>query len=430
MNIQNLLYRSESDSLDFKEEQYKFINEDSKYIKSELLKDILAFANSWRDSDAYILIGIREKKDNYHEIVGISEHIDDASLQEFINSKTNRAIKFEYATTTLEDKQIAYIKIPTQRRPFYVIKDYGNVKTNTVYLRRGSATVTANPDEISAMGEDLIKTNMTSENPVDYSIEVKLTPLIMDINREKSLIEEEIKKAHTDLSTFDDNMQLNSIKRSKLMAINHTYGRKNKEPTLYKQDLENYKSELISYIEHYTNKLENLDLFIENYLSNKYLLTITLENIGKTSDTNIDVFLQVSNGEIFKKMDLLSVYKQINDVPYPEKPLSYTETTIKPIFPSPYKELDYLRNVHNPNFYRQNLEITKTSISLVIRDMNVGDNISLITKPLFLITNVTELKIKAVIKSNKSTSKITKNIKFTLNEKHQNINNFFKEESE
>lgn len=41
---EELLYANESSTLDFKREQYRFINEDS-YVKSELLKDILAFAN-------------------------------------------------------------------------------------------------------------------------------------------------------------------------------------------------------------------------------------------------------------------------------------------------------------------------------------------------------------------------------------------------
>ena len=57
--LEQLLFSSESDSLDFKSEQYRFegaANEE----KAELLKDILAFANSWCRSDAYILIGVKE----------------------------------------------------------------------------------------------------------------------------------------------------------------------------------------------------------------------------------------------------------------------------------------------------------------------------------------------------------------------------------
>jgi hypothetical protein len=39
-----------------------------------------------------------------------------------------------------------------QTRPLYVLKDYGKVKAKTVYIRHGSATAIADPDEIARMG--------------------------------------------------------------------------------------------------------------------------------------------------------------------------------------------------------------------------------------------------------------------------------------
>ena len=57
--FEGLLYEDESSTLDFKRDQYPFQGE-TPDVKSELLKDILAFANSWRRSDAYILVGVEE----------------------------------------------------------------------------------------------------------------------------------------------------------------------------------------------------------------------------------------------------------------------------------------------------------------------------------------------------------------------------------
>ena len=48
------LYESESDSLDFKRDQYKFHGASAEE-KSELLKDILAMANSWSVVDGFHL---------------------------------------------------------------------------------------------------------------------------------------------------------------------------------------------------------------------------------------------------------------------------------------------------------------------------------------------------------------------------------------
>jgi len=56
--LEDLLRSRESETLDFKLEYY--FGKDSEDKKSELLKDILAFANCPRSVPAYILIGVEE----------------------------------------------------------------------------------------------------------------------------------------------------------------------------------------------------------------------------------------------------------------------------------------------------------------------------------------------------------------------------------
>lgn len=150
--ISALLFEAEGAELDFKREQYPFSGADDR-VKSELLKDILAFANAWRRTDAYILIGVQEVKEAESVVVGITDHIDDARLQQFVNSKTNRPVEFSYTPTPFRGKQIGVIHIPVQDRPTFLTKDYGALRRNTVYLRRGSSTDEARPDEIARMGQ-------------------------------------------------------------------------------------------------------------------------------------------------------------------------------------------------------------------------------------------------------------------------------------
>ncbi len=147
------LYESESDSLDFKRDQYKFIGA-SDIEKSELLKDILAFVNSWRRVSGYIIIGIEDRPEKPNILHGITEHMDDASVQQFINSKVSGICKFEYRTYTKDNKTCGILKIPVQKRPLFLLRNYGKLKANTVYVRRGSSTDEAKPDEISKMGSD------------------------------------------------------------------------------------------------------------------------------------------------------------------------------------------------------------------------------------------------------------------------------------
>ncbi|WP_319584186.1 ATP-binding protein [uncultured Pseudodesulfovibrio sp.] len=156
--IEILLLEEEGTSLDFKSKQYPF-KKATDDDKSELLKDILAFSNSWRRGIAHIVVGVKEIPGERSEVVGHEECLDDANIQQFVNSKTNRPIDFSCLNIQYEDKKISVIAINLQERPFYLKKDYGKLKAETVYIRRGSATTIANLDEIAKM-------NSMTFNPV------------------------------------------------------------------------------------------------------------------------------------------------------------------------------------------------------------------------------------------------------------------------
>ncbi|OIN44564.1 hypothetical protein BLL37_00060 [Pseudomonas azotoformans] len=147
--IQELLYRGEGPTLDYKVKQYPFSGADEGQ-KSELLKDILAFSNAWRSEMAYILIGVENDTGN---LVELDTDIDDSRLQEFVNSKTNHPLDFSYRSLTYNGVKLGLYSIAVQDRPVFVRKQYGRVAPNTIYVRRGSATAIADPSEIAKMGE-------------------------------------------------------------------------------------------------------------------------------------------------------------------------------------------------------------------------------------------------------------------------------------
>lgn len=151
--LKELRFKGEGSDLDYKAERYRFAGA-SDDEKSEMLKDILAFANAHREGPAHILLGFRENPPHPAEVTGLPSEgaIDDSRLQEFVNSKLNAKLEFRYEEGLLGDRQIAVISIPKQRRPFYLIRDYGRLTKNTVYVRRGSSTGIAAPDEIATMG--------------------------------------------------------------------------------------------------------------------------------------------------------------------------------------------------------------------------------------------------------------------------------------
>ncbi len=161
--LERLLHEAEGTSLDFKSAQYPFERATEKE-KSELLKDILAFANSWRRSTAYILIGVEEVSGGRSRIVGVVEHLDDAKLHQFVNGKTNRPVEFSYHVIPIEDTTIGAIEIPLQERPVYLNSRYGKLREQVVPIRDGSSTRVASPDEIKRMGaEEVISTTSALE---------------------------------------------------------------------------------------------------------------------------------------------------------------------------------------------------------------------------------------------------------------------------
>lgn len=148
--LNKLRYKSEGTDIDFKSAQYRF-NKGSEDAKGEILKDILAIANAWRDGPGYILIGFKDRRPHPAEVVGIAESIDDAQLQQFVNSKVKPKLTFSYEEHVYQDKPVALITIPKQKRTFHLTHAYGKLKSNVVYVRRGSSTDEAEPQEIHEM---------------------------------------------------------------------------------------------------------------------------------------------------------------------------------------------------------------------------------------------------------------------------------------
>lgn len=150
--LQTLLHQTENEELDFKTEQYRLVRADNE-TKSELLKDILAMANAWKSGDAHILIGVKENNGRAEEVVGVVAHLEDASLQQLVNEKTDKPVSFGYAVVDFKDRKLGVITIKRdQDRPITLRRDFGKLKAGKVYIRRGSSTAEASANECRDMG--------------------------------------------------------------------------------------------------------------------------------------------------------------------------------------------------------------------------------------------------------------------------------------
>jgi hypothetical protein len=168
--LENLLQQEESATLDFKRDQYAFAGA-STTQKGELLKDILALANAWRQTDAHVLIGVEEVRGGRSIPCGIpsAEHLQDHDIQQFVHGKTNRELSFSYAPFPFNSVEIGVITVPLQERPIYLIKDYGGLRANVVYVRRGSSTGEATPDEVLRMASGTLSLGVPSVLQVEFA---------------------------------------------------------------------------------------------------------------------------------------------------------------------------------------------------------------------------------------------------------------------
>lgn len=139
-------------------EQSKFdwkqdINISSNRKKSEIAKDVIAIANAHGTSDGYLLYGVNPGKND--PIVGITNTVDDANIQQIVNSKVKKPIDFLYFEQEIDGRTIGIIKIrKDQKRPFIVKDDFGVLRQSTTPIRKGSSTDFASDEDLEKMYYD------------------------------------------------------------------------------------------------------------------------------------------------------------------------------------------------------------------------------------------------------------------------------------
>lgn len=107
-------------------------------------------ANTPREGSAYIVSGVICKKDGSKEILGISDHPDDADLQELVAGNVNPIPQFSYRPVPYGEKSIGILEIDLQKGgPFMPLLEYPNMMMKgPVYFRRGSSNATATSTEL------------------------------------------------------------------------------------------------------------------------------------------------------------------------------------------------------------------------------------------------------------------------------------------
>ncbi len=170
IDLASLLERPEGETLDFKATSYDLSN---KRKKRDFAKDLASLANTPREGNAYIVLGVKKRLDGSFKLWGVKEKIDDANLQDVASSLLEPTPRFVYQAIPHDGVVLGLVTIPAgQETPVapQKTKDPGFVEGN-IYFRRGSKNDVASIQEQARIWEWFRDGTVTDITPNPYTLD-------------------------------------------------------------------------------------------------------------------------------------------------------------------------------------------------------------------------------------------------------------------
>jgi len=189
-HFENILKNPESDILDFKKEQYDFINNSNEVNTAKFIKDIICFCNTIRTETAYIILGVSITNEGEKELIGIEKFVDDSTFQDKIKNKVTPVPNFNYSVIKFNNKFFGVFEIPVKRyeEPIFSTGRMRGLESGKVYLRRSSSNSEATGREtilISKWLESLPSRSVNSNIHDEVSeIMIKTTSQIFPLSEQ------------------------------------------------------------------------------------------------------------------------------------------------------------------------------------------------------------------------------------------------------
>lgn len=134
-DLAQLLQRSEAETLDFKADGY-----DLQKDRNAFIKDLLAMANTPRQEDAVIVLGVHWTPEDGSRVIGLSRHLDDAEFQRALADRVQPRPRFIYEPHLYEGQKLGVLRVPIgDEGPYTAVKDYADLQAGVIYYRRGTS---------------------------------------------------------------------------------------------------------------------------------------------------------------------------------------------------------------------------------------------------------------------------------------------------
>jgi predicted HTH transcriptional regulator len=115
--FQDLLARAEGETLDFKVAGYDLT---SPAGRNSFTLDLLAMANTPRDTAAHIVLGVKWTPEHGASVVGLQRQFDDVEFQDAIGEgRVSPHPRFAYCPLQFDGKQVGVIQVLSDNRGPY-----------------------------------------------------------------------------------------------------------------------------------------------------------------------------------------------------------------------------------------------------------------------------------------------------------------------
>jgi len=128
--FEKLLTLVEGETIDFKSS--------FPHVKSELLKDIISFANGHSQKNKYILYGVKDREGT-KELVGLEIFVDQSNIDQLLFENIEPHIDIQLHTVFYKEMKFQVLEIKPDNRPYMMKKKYKNeINKGSMWIRRGA----------------------------------------------------------------------------------------------------------------------------------------------------------------------------------------------------------------------------------------------------------------------------------------------------
>ena len=183
--LESLLELPEGETIDFKASSYDLSDMRK---KRDFAKDLASLANTPREGDAHIVLGVKKRRDGSFEICGIEKEIDDADLQGVASSLLEPTPRFVSRAIPYGGVILGLITIPAELASPVAPKkteDPGFV-TGVIYFRRGSRNDAASMQEQGRIWEWCHDGSAMDVSPNPYALEPAWTRYLAETDELRS----------------------------------------------------------------------------------------------------------------------------------------------------------------------------------------------------------------------------------------------------